>query len=244
MLGKIFWKRRAIRDKRPTIPAFAPWKQRVLDDFRAWLETLADDETAYTDDAGDLGIDRFPDLTAFYGELGALKQEVKLQARATQQVGRGIEQVADGFRKNFKEQSEKLNKTASDLRSQAGDVRREAQNEVLLEAISVRDAMVRALENMPADAASRWFWRKPSWQRVENGRRQLQLVYDKLDELLRRFQVFPVAQKGDLFHAETMRVVLTSENSGAAHGTVVAVVVQGYRRDKSLLKLAEVQVEK
>jgi molecular chaperone GrpE (heat shock protein) len=69
------------------------------------------------------------------------------------------------------------------------------------------------------------------------------MLTDKADDTLRRLNLVPVAGPGDTFDPACMRANTVSI-TGAAAGTVISVIRQGYRREGRIIRVAEVEVEK
>lgn len=215
------------------------WKQRVLADFAHWLEAIPDAEPPPETD-GD-ATDASGDLLALIGETTALRQEVKLMGRNTGKLLSNVEQVAENV-------TTKVLPLAEDRRRQDREVRQlEARNllrPLLLEMGDLREAIREAEEQL---SEPRWPWYVPARIRrlasVERYRGIQGMLIRRIDSILQRHDVKPVAAVRDRFDASVMTAAGVSRDAAVAPGHVHAIVKQGFAVSGDLLRPAHVIVE-
>jgi molecular chaperone GrpE len=109
--------------------------------------------------------------------------------------------------------------------------RRAAEESVLLDVISILDDLDRAIASA-RDAAADSAWLKG-----------VELVADRLKDVLRRRGVEEIDPSGKPFDPELQEALLEVDATGdVAPGTVVQVVLKGYRREGRALRPARVVV--
>lgn len=207
-------------------------KEALLERFRAYLETAAPDSAA----AGPAG----PDLFSLLAELAALKNEVKLESR---QVKAALEQFRDLF-DGLREANEHLSAELARRHEDAREIARGAERDILLELIELRDR----LQDGRAQAAAY----RPGWLARLGGAADFVLGMTqgmgmnlrRLDETLERREVHPIEVVGRPFDPRVMRAVEVSRDPTLATGRVIAEVRTGYLRGETLLRLADVIVNK
>jgi molecular chaperone GrpE len=165
------------------------------------------------------------DLYTMWAAVTALTQEVKLQGRA------------------FKQLSETLDR----------EFERRGNKQVLDALLDLRDRLLRGLESVrlrqeprPTFRArifrSRWREIQHAFETVramENGYR---LTLERLDDLLKEFEVRPIECAGQPFDPRRMNAVDVEENEEAEDGTVLAVYRTGYERNGEVYRPAQVRV--
>jgi molecular chaperone GrpE len=223
------------------------WRGEVLERFRRWLYELTDDVPdvpAGGPEEAAAGEERAPDLFSLFGELGALRQEVRLQTRAAGQAVERFETAARALQDELGDQGRRLAGTATDLKAQLPAARREARQAVIRELLEVRECLAGCVASAAAAQLPRRPWLKTAGALIEALRRDQTMVLDKIDDALGRLGISPLARIGEPFDPRTMRVVETVSGSGAAPGAVAAIYRQGYRLAGEILQAAEVEVEK
>ena len=134
------------------------WKQRALEDFRKWLETLpeaAGFSAAWDDPDG--GLMAGCDLHGVFAELSALRQEVRGQNREQSKAVRELSQasglcgrLAEEARQREKDAAAMARERKEDLAGVERRARSAAEAECIRSFVEVRDALARG-----SDAASR-----------------------------------------------------------------------------------------
>ncbi len=226
----------------------AEWKQQALQDFRHWLEELADAPPA--------AMEEQPancDLRDLFAELAALRQEVRLQNREQSRAGRELADAAARY--------DAVNSMAQRREEELGAFERRvaqaAENRCLLPVLDLRDAIVRGHDaalglRKVGKRAQRRSERKRKLRRLF-GRLQpgidgvvegYELAVRRCDRMLAQFGVDGVRTVGAAFDARTMHAVEARRVDGCSEGMVVEEYVSGFVRDGVVLRLAEVAVNR
>ena len=248
-----FWKplRRVKRTREaPAVAVHEPshpphdWKDDVLNSFSDWLDELTAAERMEIGTEADAECEcPAPTLYEFFAALSALRQEVKLQGRSTQNVGRTVEALTDAIRSEAAEKERVLARAAADPTSGISAARKEAEGPLVVEILDLRESIA-----LTSDAADRIAlphrpWRRRTLRALDRLRAAQRMLMDRADDVLRRLNLLPVAKPGDTFDSACMRAAAVS-TTGAASGTVLSVFRQGYRHEGRIVRVAEVEVEK
>ena len=217
-------------------------RQRLLATVQTWLDDLDQPEPAPSGLAPDVlsSPEPVPDLFSLLSQLSALTRETRLQGRATSRLHTELGQALD----RLTEQAAQSQPAAADHTRQLGQARREARTELVSELLEVRDHLGRNLNEAERRLASLSGLRARLGQRpvlealVEGAR----LARERLDDLLRRLDVYEIGCLNTPFDPSLMRATAVSHTTGAAPGTVVAVIRPGYTCNGQVLRFAEVEV--
>lgn len=219
-------------------------RQRLLATVQTWLDDLGQPEPAPAGLAPDVlaSPEPVPDLFSLLGQLSALTRETQLQGRATNRLHTELGQALD----RLTEQAAQSQPPAADpsLARQLSQARHEARTELLSELLEVRDHLSRNLAEAERRLASLRGLRARLGQRpvlaalVEGTR----LARERLDDLLRRLDVYEIGGLNTPFDPSLMRATAVSRTSGAVPGTVLAVIRPGYTCNGQVLRFAEVEV--
>jgi molecular chaperone GrpE (heat shock protein) len=206
-------------------------REKILADFRGWLDNLADAElVSMAERAPDA-----PDLMALFGELSAMRRDVQLQAKSSQGLRREVEELASGLTSGVAEQVRSLGDVVTDLRTRIPKARREAQVAFALELAEIREALNRCRQAQEGIRLPRLVLGTAHRQALlEELRKPLELVEARSADALRRL--------GAPFDAGCMRVVEAVTEAGVEAGTVLQVVRQGYRLEGEVIRTADVKV--
>ena len=123
------------------------WRRQIIDKFSTWLYELTGEE--FNAMAGEIDLDNDeqpPDFLAFFSELGSLKQEVRLQAKAAQTLSEKTDTILTTVKQEFTEQGQKLEDTTASLKTQLAQARRGGEDSILMEFIKIRDALRESIE--------------------------------------------------------------------------------------------------
>lgn len=180
--------------------------------------------------------DSTPDLFSLLNQLTALTRETQLQGRATNRLHTELSGKLD----TMSGQLESLEDTVRKV----SEARREARLEVIREILDVRDRFVRGLAEAQRrlTAIPRWsarFAQRPVLEALVQGNA---LACERLDDLLRRFEVQEILCMGKPFDPTLMQASEAVQTTEAAPGTVLAVFRTGYTTDGRVLRFAEVKV--
>ncbi len=225
-------------------PERPQWKQDIIDDFTAWLDALPEtpERAENGDDCESSDPDSFEqtDWNTLLRELTALRQEVKLQSRGNAKIGDSISKLAA----ELSDELSHVKSMTAAVKDEIPKARRDAERAAIMPALEVFEAIQRCQEIITKTKIPRLALSSKARRRHEqNIVEPVRILKSKLDEFMRRMHLEPVAETGMSFSADSMHVLGTS-TSGAPKNTVTKVLSQGYRLRGSLLKTAEVHVEK
>ena len=225
---------------------FQLFKKRILDDFKRWLDKLEESEfDRLKEFKGDPS--EGPDLETFYRELVALRQEVRLQSKANQSIGQNFTQLSSSLEDRIDTSIKSLANAVVDIKSQIPEARRDAQRGIALELLSIVEGLKRCKDSLSKERISSLkigLKKKKKKKAISSLRKPHRLLYLKALDSLRRLKIAPVAAIGDEFDPKCMRVVGTTQDSGAKAGTVTEICLQGHKIEDSLIRTAEVKVKK
>lgn len=231
-------------DRQPTrspATSLADEKERILADFRDWLDALSGQELAECTGAP-AAEERVPDLFSFLSELAALRRDVQLQGRSNQALRHDVKDLTSEFAENAGNQLKELSDALAEVKRRVPDAQREARAEAALELAGVCEGLARCLSSMRGRTAP-WLARRARRQAfVEELQKPLELVLGKADDAVRRLGLRPVAAVGDAFCSHRMRATETTGSDPRSPGTVVEIIRQGYTLDGVLLQAADVKV--
>jgi molecular chaperone GrpE len=209
--------------------------ERILADFRAWLEMQPDDSAEAPAEAPAL------DLTAIVREFTALRHEVNLQTRASRtQLEQNAELLAE---------LRQATQTDDDA-----DAEPETSRPLLKALVEARDALglaraqlERTLQAPPPERSkwSRWFGPAAD----DRPREALEAVaagyamsLARLDRALEQHGFERIACAGQPFDPETMEAVEAVKEPGRSSSEVLAEIRPGYLLDGRLYRAAQVRV--
>lgn len=225
--------------------------ETLLDEALASEEPPAGIDAELLELAGAGGeADRQCDSYALWAALTALTQEVRLQGRAFRDLSESIASQAE--------------RTASEIRAVYAEREREVQREAEHRArrqivgalIDLRDRLARGLESASAAAivkVERGGWlgrltRKPAEDHVSETATALlkgyQLGLERLDELLRDFNVSEILCRGQVFDPRRMNAIDLEESSVVPDGAVLEVYRTGYEWNGEVFRPAQVKVSR
>ena len=209
-------------------------KERLINQFRAYLE--AADGLATVEDQ-----ERSIDLFTLFGELSALKIEVKLESRQVRAAIEEFRKVFDTLHQDHARLSEEL------LRRREAEqaIREAAQRELLLGCLDLSDRLVASLESAHHHRTSLWLGLSRRDQRFFQAQSEgLAMTLRRLDDLLNRHGVRQLSTVGSLYDPHTMHAVEIQSREDQPEGTVLAELRKGFLHGRTLLRPAEVVVNK
>lgn len=220
----------------------AQTREDLLARFGAYLDDL-DDELGDEAPAGeaDAGLPGpIPDLFTLLAELGALKNEVRLESR---QVKTALDQFRDAFDLVRAAQARLLEgetqRVEADRRA-----RLDADRDLLLELLDLRDRL-QAGHDQACRYRPGWLARRGGAQGFVHGMAEgLAMNLRRLDETLARRGVRPLAVLGARFDPRTMQAAEVAQDPTQADGIVLAELRRGFVQGERLLRPAEVAVNR
>jgi len=213
------------------------WKEELAEEFRDWLDCIDQEPDPEQEEQGDS-----PDMLTFFAELAALRQELSLQTRNTHKNSREMFETLDGLKDSLSKNSFELDSALREVKSQVPQIRQQAEEVLLLEWISLREALAENVRQFNKQKLQGFFTAKKDREMLRKEQRKQELLLKKADDILRRFEVEPVAKLGKPFNAAEMRAIATSKDSSVPPGSVSKIYLQGFRRKEKLLSAAEVEV--
>ena len=210
------------------------WRQLALDDFRQWLDAVAEQPPAHEEaEAADY------DLRDLFAEFAALRQEIRLQNREQARAGRELAAAA-GRLDTTARQVERADETLAAFERR---IARTAEDRCLLETLEVRDALVRGrraavrLRDRP-----RLFGRPP--RGVAGVVEGYELAIGRVDRMLSRLDVRRVETVGRRFDGRVMQAVEARRVERVGDGLVVEELRSGFVRHDDVLRPADVAVNR
>lgn len=211
----------------------AETRQRLLEQFAAYLDGAPEQGA---DAEGEV------DLHTLLGELAALKNEIRLESRQFKTTLAEVRAVAS----ELSEANARLARELDHARDQAAVARRQAERQLLLELLDLRDRLeagLAAAAGYRPGWRSRWFGR--SALRFLGSLTQGQgLTLQRLDQVLERNRVRAIDSLGQPLDPQSMNAVGTGSEPRRPDATVLAEQRRGFLRDGEVLRYAEVIVNK
>ena len=181
------------------------------------------------------------DLFSLFTELAALKNEVKLESRQ-------VKSALDGFQQLFatlEGNNQRLARELDQRREAQAEIRREAERELLLEILDLRDRLEAAIGAIH-DYRPSWWARssKRGGRFMASLQEGLEITLRRLDQLLVRHRVKAMDALGSVLDPHTMRADHVERHDDRPDGVVLSELRKGFLRDGGMLRLAEVVVNK
>lgn len=214
-------------------------KDRLVTEFRAWLDELNQDPVAQLEGDG-----AAPDLFAFYSELAALRQELSLQTRGVNRNAQDMTAVLGELKVSLTNQSTAIESAAREVKAQVPQARNQGEDAVLIELIRLREAFADNAAHFATQKLRGFFTPKADRDMLIQQQHHLNLLLKKADDALRRFDVAPVASVGEPFDATAMRAIAVAQDNDGPPGAVTKIFSQGFRRNQKVISTAEVEVRK
>ncbi len=225
------------------------WRDEIIQQFSGWLYDLTEEEfSELKDDEAAEENNIAPDLFDLFGELTAIRQEIKIQSKTVQGAGRRLETVNDDLKTEIGEQFKALTNTNHTNGFKGKYADHLNAETTLIELIFIRDNIIHCLElaetyRIPEENIPSRPWIKKPYMAMENMYQSIQRLLRKIDDTLYRLNIHTMVEMGMAFDAGNMKAVAVSKNTGAARGTITEIVRQGYKHNEQILQLPEVQVE-
>ncbi len=224
----------------------ADQRQRLLETVQSWLDELDQAEPAPSGLSPDImaSPEPVPDLFSVLGQLSALTRETQLQGRATNRLHTELGQTLDGLAEQVAQSETSTSGQA--LVRQLSQARRETRTELVSELLEVRDHLSRNLIEAERRLTNLSGLRARLGQRpvLEALVKGTHLAQERLDDLLRRLDVYEIACLNAAFDPNLMRATAVSHTTTAVPGTVIAVIRPGYTCNGQVIRFAEVKVAK
>lgn len=208
-------------------------KERLIEEFRACLETCEESE-------GDDG-DNAVDLHTLLAEMAALKNEIRLESRQFKSMLEEMRNFGDALR----EQNERLNRDLDLAREQAAAGRQKAERGLLLDMLDLRDRLQAGVDAGAAHSPSFFARLVPGETRFADILVQgLALTLSRVDDALATYRVSPLDVLGHPLDPHLMRAVGVETVVDKPDGVVLREARRGFFHGGELLRAAEVIVNK
>jgi molecular chaperone GrpE len=216
-------------------------KSELLERFRQYLDGLDDEQSP---DEAELAEeeDREPDLYTLFTELAGLRNEVKLESRQVKQALDHSRELIDALQEN----NRRMNRELAELRRAEDALRADAERDLLLEVLELRDRQAASLDSLIGFAPGGLFERPHGRTRqlLESMQQGLEIGLRRLDGLLERYSVRPMPAVGERLDPNRMQAAATAYDPDQEEGVILQEIRKGYLRGDKVLRLAEVVVNK
>jgi len=215
------------------VPA-SKWKEKVLEDFKAWMTELPEE----------IPIDRKVDMDScdlytLLMEFTALRQEIKFQNREQNNTLR----IQQSFIDSLKETLKLLKDRTSKLETFEERIRFASEKKAVLPFLDIRDGLIRGLKAAKAAAASRRLFVRPP-RGIEGIVEGYEIALRRFDRALTYVGITPVIVIDRPFDPVTMRAVGQGSDLQKETGIVIEEQVGGFVRQDEVIRTAEVIVNK
>lgn len=216
-------------------------KERLMDEFQACLDGW--EPEGMDAGASNEAQESEPpvNLALLFTEMAVLRNEVRVEAR---QFKTALDEMR-ALTELLGEQNLRLTRDLDRARETQGATLRQAETQMLLDVLDVRDRIAAALGVFDAyqpGVFARFAARET--QLVQGVSAGIALTLRRIDDLLAERRVRALDAVGGRLDPHTMRAAGTQWQANRAPGEVLSEVRRGYLRDSELLRLAEVIVNK
>lgn len=216
------------------------WKLQVIEDFARWLARVPDhlvdlDEAQAGHEETSGGVDQH----AFYSELAALRQEIRLQNREQARRSRELQKAGEACNASI----ELLKSRSEELAAFEERIRWKAELRCLLPFLEIRDALERGRNAAAAVARADGWWRRPGVG-IEGIVQGYELALERFDRALNLLGVQRIPTVGHRFDPHTMTAVEARCLPEAEAGAVIEEFLSGFVREGEVIRAAEVVVNR
>lgn len=209
-------------------------KNRLLEEFQSYLEQ--------TDLAHTLSAEQ-PDLSTLLGEMAGLRSEVKAEARHFKTTLDTLTDAQAALQTDNKALANELAAHSEHLQS----VRSETLRMVLLDIVDIYDRLsvgFGVLQNYHPVSSLFSHSKKQDIRFIKSFKEGQSITLKRFEQLLQRHQVYAIDCVGKLLDPRTMSAVEISHNPKLDNGIVIEELRKGFLFESSVLRLAEVKVNK
>lgn len=238
-----------------------PEQEGLVTQLRSYLEEMNTAPPVVEDGVG-------VDLFALFGELVALKNEVRIESRQVKGALSQFQALVEPLQSGHAALQNEIERLREDRRTEV----RDALRPLLLELLDIRDRMAMALETTTDDKKVKRLFKRSVRNRLTadmdrvkdkrkvkgflkkmcgklNGlfglsREGQEMTLRRLEQTLAARQVLPMDVIGKPLDPRMARAVQVVRYEGVAEGVVVAELRKGFLWGDGLLRLAEVVVNK
>lgn len=209
------------------------WKEKVFNDFSAWLAALPEDNPS--DDMSETL--RSCDLFTLLSEFTALKQEIRIQNREQSKTLAAL----GGFTEVYQETAELFRNRTQAISHLEENIRRSSEKRALMPFMDVRDALMRGRHASMSIATVKSFFR-PAPKGIDGITEGYEMALRRMDKAMASADIMVVETVGKKFDPRTMKAVDKRSGSGSEKGIVVEELLTGFVRGDEVMRTAEVIV--
>lgn len=210
------------------------WKEKVFEDFSAWLAELPEDSLS-TGNPSETPVSC--DLFTLLSEFITLKQEIRLQNREQDKTLAAL----SSFTEVYQQTAELFRNRTQSIAQLEENIRRSSEKRVLKPFMDVRDALVRGRQASISITAIRSFFRPPP-KGIESITEGYEMALRRLDGVLANADIRVIESLGKPFDPKTMKAVDKRPEAGVEKGVVVEELLTGFVCGNEILRTAEVIV--
>lgn len=210
-------------------------KEQLTARFRAYLDRAV----AVSDQGAAPEEESPPDLFTLLAEVATLKNEVKLESR---QVKAALEEFR-GLYATLREGNTRLADEQSRCREHEEALQQQTRKDLLLELLELRDRL-QAGHDQAARFRPGWLTGRAAAEFVASMTEGMAMNLRRLDEALVRRDVRPLPALGQAFDPHTMHAVELTSDPTRSEGMVMGELRKGFLYQDSLLRSAEVVVNR
>ncbi|BBA35867.1 GrpE protein [Methylocaldum marinum] len=209
-------------------------KTRLLEEFRQYLDatTVVEEETGQTD------------LFSLFGELAALRTEVRTESRQFRTALDTIGEAHEWLRNS----QENLSRTVERFQGEFSTLRRDTLRPALLDLLDLHDRLSAGLDALrnyrPVKGWFRIKSRREDRRFIESIREGQGMSLRRLEEILARHEIRPIEVMGLPVDPHSMKVLELDRQPKLENGVVTAELRKGFLWGDEVLRLAEVRANK
>ena len=215
-----------------------PHKQQLLEEFTDFLEQSDLDETELAHP---------PDLNSLLTEMAGLKAEVKTESRHLKTMLDQFSESLETLQRDNKALTEELDRYQQRLVEQKRNTEYEVQRKMILEFLDVYDRLAAGVAVLtkykPVDSLFSHS-KKQDRRFIKSMCEGQDMSIKRLEQFLQSYQVHAIETEGKTLDPHTMTAVATAHKKNLPQGRVVEEIRKGFYFEHSVLRLAEVKVNK
>lgn len=210
-------------------------KEQLLARFSAYLDAAPASDVTPDQASRDV------DLYSLFTELAALKTEVKIESRQVKSAIEEFKTVTELLRDNNQQLSNELTSRHREEKAQQQSIERP----LLLELLELRDRIEAGTTAAAAYPPGLWAWlRGRASRHVASLQEGMDITLRRLDSLLSRYQVTKIETQNRPLDPHCMQVMETGNQPDRVDGIILSEQRKGYLHQGTLLRPAEVVVNK
>ena len=209
-------------------------KDQLLEEFRLYLDSSPPEG---------FNLENQPDLNTLLSEMAGLKTEVKLGSRQAKSTLDQLGGLLETLQLDNKTLQAELLQYQERLKEQKQDI----QRSMILETLEVYDRLYAGfsvLEQYHPVSSLFNHSKKQDMRYIGSLKEGQAMTIKRFEQFLHRYQVKPIETLGKIMDPLTMTAVATVNREDLEHGVVIEELRKGFLLQNSVLRLAEVKVNK